>query len=72
MENFIKKGFNLSTIYTACTLEEIEKQINGMQIDHERLNIDTDVEIVIQPEPKTVCFDGYSQKQFNVFLYLIH
>ncbi len=42
-----------------------------MQIDHENLNNDAKIKIKVEPEPKTVCFDGYSEKQFNVSLYTL-
>jgi len=68
----MERDYDAFNICTSYTLEEIEKQINEMQIDHENLNSDAKIKIKVEPEPKTVCFDGYSEKQFNVSLYIIH
>ncbi|HEY8804416.1 MAG TPA: hypothetical protein VIM42_04775 [Clostridium sp.] len=68
----MERGFDAFSICTSYTLKEIEKQINEMQIDHEYLNSDAKIKIKVEPEPKTVCFDGYSEKQFNVSLYILY
>jgi len=68
----MERNFSAVCIRSGYTLEEIEKDINEIKSGHEYLNRNAQVSIEVDPEPKNVCFDGYSKKQFNVSISVTH
>ena len=64
------RNFSATCIRFGYTLQEIEKDINEIKLEHEKLNKDAEVTIKVEPALKDVNFDGHSKKQFNVSLFV--
>ncbi|MBU3161790.1 hypothetical protein KPL37_19070 [Clostridium frigoris] len=56
------RNFSATCVCFGYTLQEIEKDINEMRIEHEKLNENAEVIIKVEPELKDVKFDGHSKK----------
>lgn len=63
---------NITRVYSAKKLEDIENKIEEMRLEHERLNRNCEIEIVSQPNPQMIAFDGYTNIQFQLSLYIRH
>jgi hypothetical protein len=53
----------------ASSLEGLDKELNSLKVEHERLNPDREIEVkVINPDPKTVHFVDWKAETFTVSL----
>lgn len=62
-----------ATMFTTCiaqSLKDIESRIDVMRKEHEVLNENSKIKINVQPDPKTVNFNGTNGVSFNITMHI--
>ena len=63
---------NATIIYSTNKLEEIKNKIEEMKLEHKKLNRNCVIEVIPEPNPEMITFDGYTNIQFQLSIYIRH
>lgn len=58
--------------YSTNKLEDIENKIEEMKLEHKKLNRNCVIEVIPKPNPQMITFDGYTNIQFQLSIYIRH
>ena len=63
---------NATVVYSTNKLEDLESKIEEIEFEHKRLNGNCEVEVIPKPDPRLITFDGYTNIQFQLSIYIRH
>ncbi|APM40129.1 hypothetical protein [Clostridium kluyveri] len=63
---------NATIVYSTNRLEDLESKIKEIKFEHKRLNRNCEVEVIPKPDPGLITFDGYTNIQFQLSIYIRH
>ncbi|MFL0198304.1 hypothetical protein ACJDU8_22470 [Clostridium sp. WILCCON 0269] len=63
---------NITMVYSANKLECLEDKIKEIKLEHKKLNRNCEVKVIPKPDPQMITFDGYTNIQFQLSIYIRH
>ncbi|MEY8001044.1 hypothetical protein AB8U03_12740 [Clostridium sp. Mt-5] len=63
---------NATIIYNTNKLKNIENKIEEIKMEHKKLNRNCEIKVISNPDPKMINFDGHTEIEFQLSIYIKH